>query len=225
MALLTCPECGHKVSEFATACPECGCPVSKMISSDSQKKVNLKGFTIRNGTLVKYKGKDSNVIIPDSVTSIRVDAFLDCESIESIEIPSSVTIIGKIPSSIIYMGEGVFSYCDNLQRIKVAKDNPKYYSENNCIIEKESKTLIAGCNASTIPEGVKAIGKSAFSGCTLMQSIKIPSGVKSIGECAFRDCESLKSVTIPSSVEKIEHSAFKYRDTLSNIKSILTLII
>ena len=27
MALLVCPECGKKVSEYASACPECGCPI------------------------------------------------------------------------------------------------------------------------------------------------------------------------------------------------------
>ena len=28
MALLVCPECDGKVSEYASACPHCGCPVS-----------------------------------------------------------------------------------------------------------------------------------------------------------------------------------------------------
>lgn len=28
MALLTCPDCGHKVSEHAKECPNCGCPIS-----------------------------------------------------------------------------------------------------------------------------------------------------------------------------------------------------
>ena len=30
MALLICPDCGHKVSSRAAACPECGCPVKYM---------------------------------------------------------------------------------------------------------------------------------------------------------------------------------------------------
>lgn len=30
MALISCPECGHKVSTAAEACPGCGFPVSKM---------------------------------------------------------------------------------------------------------------------------------------------------------------------------------------------------
>ena len=31
MALITCQECGNKVSDQAESCPECGCPVEKKI--------------------------------------------------------------------------------------------------------------------------------------------------------------------------------------------------
>lgn len=30
MALIKCPECGHKLSEKANVCPECGCPVENI---------------------------------------------------------------------------------------------------------------------------------------------------------------------------------------------------
>jgi len=28
MALIVCPECENKISEYAPACPYCGCPMS-----------------------------------------------------------------------------------------------------------------------------------------------------------------------------------------------------
>ena len=28
MALISCPECGKKVSDRAATCPECGCPIN-----------------------------------------------------------------------------------------------------------------------------------------------------------------------------------------------------
>ena len=53
MALLTCPECGRKVSEEASACPGCGYPVDKMIglqTPESQKKLGnglgVAGFVV-----------------------------------------------------------------------------------------------------------------------------------------------------------------------------------
>lgn len=40
MALITCPECGHQVSNTAKTCPECGYDVSKLIKK--QKELNRK---------------------------------------------------------------------------------------------------------------------------------------------------------------------------------------
>jgi len=45
MAMIICPECGKKFSEFASSCPNCGYPTSK-IKSDS-KKVHVEPETKR----------------------------------------------------------------------------------------------------------------------------------------------------------------------------------
>ena len=51
-----------------------------------------------------------------------------------------------IPDSVTNISEGAFSCCTGLTSIIVAAGNKKYYSEGNCLIETESKTLILGCN-------------------------------------------------------------------------------
>ena len=50
-------------------------------------------FEINNGVLVKYTGKDKDVVIPDGVTSIGNEAFWGCGSLTSITLPDSVTSI------------------------------------------------------------------------------------------------------------------------------------
>jgi len=60
----------------------------------------------------------------------------------------------------------------------------------------------------SIPEGIKQIADSAFSGCTELTSITIPSSVTSIGQSAFYGCTGLTSISIPSSVTLIDYSAF-----------------
>ncbi len=45
-------------------------------------------------TLVAYRLKEKNYIIPNSVTNIGDSAFYDCKSLTSINIPNSVTNIG-----------------------------------------------------------------------------------------------------------------------------------
>ena len=37
MALIKCSECGHEVSDKASACPNCGCPASEFVSSIIQE--------------------------------------------------------------------------------------------------------------------------------------------------------------------------------------------
>ena len=43
MALITCPECGKKVSDLAKTCPDCGYPIAAMKPSGTVK-IKLKGL-------------------------------------------------------------------------------------------------------------------------------------------------------------------------------------
>ena len=60
----------------------------------------------------------------------------------------------------------------------------------------------------TIPKNVKKIGKSAFSGCKSIYSVKIPDTVTVIESAAFDSCSSLKSVQLPDKLTTIEDSTF-----------------
>ena len=159
---------------------------------------NINDFTIVNGVLEKYIGAGGEVIIPDSVTEIGWRAFKGCAGIKSITIPEGVK---KIVS-------GAFRYCTGLTNITVAENNKTYYSENNCIIERENKMLVQGCKNSIIPENVTEIGWSAFEGCKGLKSITFSDCVTVIYPEAFKGCTRLKSITIPDSVTEISKGAF-----------------
>ena len=84
--------------------------------------------------------------------------------------------------------------------IVVDEGNTTYNDGNgcNCIINKNTKTLVAGCKYSVIPSGVEVIQNGAFEKNFGLTSVTIPSSVKTIGSYVFKDCYNLESVNILS---------------------------
>ncbi len=164
-----------------------------------------------------------SIALPESVTVVSANAFYDCTSLKSVTLPEGVESIGAqafygcaalkrivIPASVTYIGRAVFAGCVSLGGMTVEEGNAVYHSKYHCIIETESKTLVAGCDNSTIPDdgSVSAIGPSAFAYCLLLEEIDIPEGVTLIGLGAFMGSRSLKKVTLPESLTVIDRSAF-----------------
>ena len=162
------------------------------------------GLVYAGKVAYEYKGtmpSNTSIVLKEGTLGIS-GAFSGCTGLTSITIPDSVThIVGY-----------AFSGCTGLTSITVAKGNTKYHSAENCLIETESKTLIAGCKTSAIPTdgSVTTIGDLAFSDCTGLTSITIPDRVTSIGASAFSGCTGLTSITIPDRVTSIGESAFEF---------------
>ena len=73
---------------------------------------NLSDFYIKDKMLLKYNGTDSDVIIPDSVTTIRSSVFLLS--------PARVTSI-TVSDSVTQIDSDAFSYCIHVRNIKIGK--------------------------------------------------------------------------------------------------------
>ena len=169
----------------------------------------------------------TDLVIPNSVTSIGDFAFYNCSGLTSVTIPNSVTNIGN----------HAFYECTGLTKVNITDiaawcniafsssySNPLYYANHLYLNDVEVTDLVIPnsitsigsyafykCNSLTsvtIPNSVTSIGYSAFAYCRGLTSVTIPNSVTSIGDYAFSGCSSLTSVTIPNNVATIGSNAF-----------------
>lgn len=220
---------GHRLN--GSKCGECG----KAASDKLEFGLNDDGVSYSVSDIGTET--DADIIIPDTheglpVAGIGEEAFRDCKFVVHITIPNSVTRIGEsafhvcarlksihIPSGVSEIGAGIFIACDGLERITVDPANAKYRGAGNCLIETESKKVIAGCKNSAIPSDgtVTAISEGAFYSCAELKSITVPDSVTDIGEYAFFGCVELKSVTIGNGVKTIGRNAFSWCYNLAEL--------
>ncbi len=115
----------------------------------------------------------------------------------------------KIPASVIEISPAALTEFDSDVQFVIDANNPRYAMVNNCIYDKQTKTVLWAGDGFTIPEDAKHIGDKAcsVSQCAISELI-LPEGLETIGELAFWGCDGIDRVVIPDSVRKIETKAF-----------------
>lgn len=194
-------------------------------------------FNPTTGTITKYNGTDTVVVIPPTisswpVTKIGEDALKDNTTITSVTIPASVTEIGS----------NAFAGCTNLtsvhyegdwSKLTIQSGNPavedaaneqlfdfKFILNNTAVIVTRYRYKGTAADV-TIPSCYKGkpvtmIDHAAFFN-SVVTSVTIPDSVTSIGDNAFGFCSQLTNISIPNSVTDIGFSAFAHCTSLKSI--------
>ncbi len=210
---------------------------------------NLKTLVI--GKDVKYIGAEAfinntslqSLTFEDGsqIESIDVDAFKNCESLESIDLPISLQT----------MGMGAFEGCSNLVSIRmpflgeerekiddlskntdllVYMFGTRSYLDTSVIpnslqsieiydVDRIHNVTFYGAKylrSITLPDTMVHLGKQSFYGTTSLESFTVPDGVTTIDSNAFEK-SGITEITIPASVTEIVFNAFLDCDNLTTV--------
>ena len=137
MKAIVCELCGSnqltRQSDGTYTCDYCGTKYTleavRQLFAGEAVQVTAADFDIQAGSLVRYRGQDEDVRIPDGVRSIGEYAFKGL-GIRSIFIPPSVVEIGRgafmdcsnlesvaLSEGLEYIAGGVFENCHRLRRL------------------------------------------------------------------------------------------------------------
>ena len=154
--------------------------------------------------------KLQTVKLSENLENIPDGAFDQCESLETLYIPASVTDFSLL--SLPESNKSLNSNPSQFREIVVADNNPCYCSLDGILFSKDKKTLFFAprnltLSSYAVPDGVEHIMDYAFANNRGLKEIQIPDSVQTIGEYAFAHCKELQSVQL-SQICEIGTGAF-----------------
>ncbi len=134
---------------------------------------------------------DVNFIIPEGTLSLKKSAFSSCQSLVSVDLPSTLTMIET----------GAFNVtsCNKLSSFSVQTSNSIFSAVEGVLYKGDTLFIYPWAKTAenfSIPTGVKMIESSVFSSNTYLKTVTIPQTVDSIGNTAFLGCTNLSVIKV-----------------------------
>ncbi len=185
----------------------------------------LKEILIPTGVTSAYQAFDGSgverAVFAEGRTAIPEAVFFNCESLTSVLLPESVTLVEggafekcvslvkvDLPEGLEQIGGSAFKDCSALSEVVLPASLKRIGNGafQNCValahinipsgMDNSNGTPFSGSGLVSISfeEGLKKIGSYLFAGCSRLVSIYLPESVTLIDDYAFIDCSSLKTL-------------------------------
>ncbi|MBR5965719.1 MAG: leucine-rich repeat protein [Treponema sp.] len=168
-------------------------------SSDTtlRVKLDLSGCDLPEGLAVaafSSCGRYSEIILPEGLTELPNNCFLESSNITKVTLPSTLTKLGTR------------TFYDVNADIILRDGCTAFKQQNGAIYSTNGKKLYLFTNRQTantsfqVPNTVEEIDECAFDGSINLKTVTFQTNSKlsKIGWGAFRDCSGLTSVTLPA---------------------------
>ncbi len=190
--------------------------------------------TLHNG--LKFSMKDDYA--PDELPS----PFKDCASIESVVLPSDITVIPRqffrnctalknvaLPQTLTSISQWGFAGCTSLKSISLPsslqliereafKGSGLTYIDIPDGVEVQEQAFISCYDLASYTLGKDVVvGRAVFYSCTSLGKVMFPASLSVIPNYMFYNCTSLVSVEIPSHISTIDSSAFSNCTSLKQV--------
>ena len=161
------------------------------------------------------------LILPHSLKTIGVMAFVRCEKLKEIKLPKFVQKVdgafmywnGKLVNeSDYFVYKDEILYNSSMTRLiayrKMEKQYNKFVAFNRYTSQMAEAIGWTGEHSYDVPVGIVEIACGAFAGKHSLFSVSLPTSVCRIENAAFVCCENLGFINIPSTVSYIGKFAF-----------------
>lgn len=199
-------------------------------------------FEIEKNVLIRYRGTEAVVRVPENVRRIRAYAFAKCTHVTEVDIPDGVKTIShrafadctglkrvRLPEGISAITVGMFRNCESLENVILP--------ESVCRIEGGAFSGCKELRSIRIPAGVAVIGNGAFIRCGQLEKVEFSGPMPEVGSCAFLGCRALadaegftvldgtlygyfgnsETVQVPEGVCRLEDGCFEGRENVKHV--------
>ena len=217
-------------TRHGTYIDECGGEYSldgKTLYHFRQASPDMKTYKVQEGCEVigRMAFKNSNlseILLPDSVTIIRDQAFFGCSQLRRMNIPRSLMVFemehSPFPSSLSelngesvhYLNRDGILFNSDMSELLLCYEDRETIEVPQTVKRVAPQAFANRLNMKEIilPQGLETIGVAAFMGCIALTTLAIPQTVTAIGKRICWGCHSLEKVALPHSIKEIPSFAF-----------------